>query len=239
VSAQHRKPVVAFVLLACLAVAVVGVRAAEASRGGFLAAAVGVVVQVHGTLPGQSEADRRNAGERVEVLGPAFAALNGDAATVPIISDPGAAISVGAGSSATSAARGTDTDSRNSAKRDRARPESARPESARPESAKPDSDRSTGDRVRRDGAVRDPARDASRASRRPAPGATSAPGRATVKHRVTSGASSHGATKKASHRRRAAGHHVRGRPPHGRSPHWLESRRDDTADASRPAHHRR
>jgi hypothetical protein len=99
----------AFVLLACLAVAIVGIRAAEASRGVFLAAAVGAVTEVHGTIPTPSEADRRSAAERVEALGPAFAALNGDAATVTILSAPGTAVPARSTTGATVAARGTAT----------------------------------------------------------------------------------------------------------------------------------
>jgi hypothetical protein len=189
VSAQHRKPVVAFVLLACLAVAIVGVRAAEGSKGRFIAAPVGVAAEVHGTIPGQSEADRRSAAERVEALGPAFAALNGDAATVTILSDAGAAVSTTAGPRPTSLARGTGTASRDSAPRDSAPLDgTTRDQTTR--------DQTRRDQTRRDQTTRDRARGEARERRRSAPDVTPVPGRSTAKHPSTPRTSSHGATTK-------------------------------------------
>jgi hypothetical protein len=51
VSADHRKPVVAFVVLACLAAALVGVQRADARSGQFFASLVGVTERVEGSLP--------------------------------------------------------------------------------------------------------------------------------------------------------------------------------------------
>lgn len=50
VSADHRKPFLAFIALAVLAAAIVGVQGAEARPGRFLAAAIGAGATVHGTL---------------------------------------------------------------------------------------------------------------------------------------------------------------------------------------------
>ena len=50
-SADHRKPVVAFILLAVLAAALVGFQRADARTGQFLASLVGVGDRVEGTLP--------------------------------------------------------------------------------------------------------------------------------------------------------------------------------------------
>ena len=193
-SAQHRKPVVAFVLLACMAGAIVGVRAAEGSKGRLIAAPVGVAAEVHGTIPGQSEADRRSAAERVEALGPAFAALNGDAATVTILSDAGAAVSTTAGPRPTSLARGTGTASRDSAPRDSAPLDvTTRDRATRNQATR---GQTTRDQTRRDQTTRDRARGEARERRRSAPDATPVPGRSTAKHPSTPRTSSHGATTK-------------------------------------------
>ena len=50
-SAEHRKPIVAFVVLALAAVALVGVQRAEAQHGVLLAAGIGVEVRAQGELP--------------------------------------------------------------------------------------------------------------------------------------------------------------------------------------------
>ncbi|HSE07913.1 MAG TPA: hypothetical protein VLB29_04555 [Nocardioidaceae bacterium] len=50
-SADHRKPFMAFVVLAVLATALVGVHRANAEPGRFFAAAIGARVSVEGTLP--------------------------------------------------------------------------------------------------------------------------------------------------------------------------------------------
>ena len=198
-SAQHRKPVVAFVLLACLAVAIVGIRAAEASKGRFIAAAIGAAAEVHGTIPGQSEADRRNAAERVEALGPAFAALNGDAATVTIISDPGAAISTAVRPRPTSLARGTGPATRGGGTRDGAVRDGATRDGVRRDLATRDGaarDGATGDRSTGDRAGQDRPPGETREPRRSAPYATPTRGRSTAKHPGASSSSSQGTTKK-------------------------------------------
>jgi hypothetical protein len=178
VSAQHRKPVVAFVLLACLAVAIVGIRAAEASRGVFLAAAVGAVSQVQGTIPEPSEADRRSAAERVAALGPAFAALNGDAATVTILRGPGTAVPARSATGATVAARGTATAVDTS--RDDARPGTADRDVVPAEDAT--RHRASGPSAR-DGATRHRSHDAAARGPRRRAVAGPAPHRDAEKHR--------------------------------------------------------
>jgi hypothetical protein len=50
-SAEHRRPAAAFVVLALVAAAVVGIQRAEAQGGRLLAAVIGAGVSVHGTLP--------------------------------------------------------------------------------------------------------------------------------------------------------------------------------------------
>lgn len=73
-SADHRKPLVAFVVLAFAAAAIVGIQRAEAQAGRFLAAVVGTSVRVQGTLTSDDrpvEAVIRAAG-----LGPAFSSLD-------------------------------------------------------------------------------------------------------------------------------------------------------------------
>lgn len=50
-SAEHRRPTVAFVVLALVAAAVVGVQRADAQGGRLLAAVIGAGVSVQGTLP--------------------------------------------------------------------------------------------------------------------------------------------------------------------------------------------
>jgi hypothetical protein len=76
VSADHRKPFLAFVVLALLAAALVGVQRADAQSGRFLAAAIGTTVRVQGTLPG-SELSLDVARDRLASLSPAFATLTG------------------------------------------------------------------------------------------------------------------------------------------------------------------
>ena len=50
-SAEHRRPAVAFVVLAILAAGVVGIHRAEAQAGRLIAAVIGAGASVHGTLP--------------------------------------------------------------------------------------------------------------------------------------------------------------------------------------------
>jgi hypothetical protein len=76
VSADHRRPFLAFVVLALLAAALVGVQRADAQSGRFLAAAIGTTVRVQGTLPG-SELSLDVARDRLVSLSPAFATLTG------------------------------------------------------------------------------------------------------------------------------------------------------------------
>jgi hypothetical protein len=76
-SADHRKPVVAFVLLAFVAAALVGVQRAEAQDGRLLAAAVvGASVTAHGTLPSPEKLSAISSRARVSALGPVFTALS-------------------------------------------------------------------------------------------------------------------------------------------------------------------
>ena len=73
-SADHRKPFLAFVVLAFVAAALVGVQRADAQPGRFLAAVVSTTVRVQGTLPA-SEVSLDAARQRLASLGPALAAL--------------------------------------------------------------------------------------------------------------------------------------------------------------------
>ena len=74
-SADHRKPVVAFVVLAFAAAAIVGIQRADAQAGRFLAAVIGTSVRVQGALtldaPPPGEAGRASA------FGPALRSLDG------------------------------------------------------------------------------------------------------------------------------------------------------------------
>jgi len=76
VSAEHRKPVVAFVALALTVLGLIGVQRADAQHGQVLAAAVGAEVEVRGQLPAPSDAHPRRVASRVTALGPAFVALD-------------------------------------------------------------------------------------------------------------------------------------------------------------------
>ena len=73
-SADHRKPLVAFVVLAFAAAAIVGIQRAEAQAGRFLAAVVGTSVRVQGTLT--SDIAPVDAAIRAAGLGPAFSSLD-------------------------------------------------------------------------------------------------------------------------------------------------------------------
>lgn len=73
-SADHRKPFLAFVVLAFVASAIVGVQRADAQPGHFLAAVIGTTVRVQGTLPA-GEVTLDAARHRLASLSPAFAAL--------------------------------------------------------------------------------------------------------------------------------------------------------------------
>jgi hypothetical protein len=75
VSAEHRKPVMAFVLLAVAAIGVVGLQRADAQPGRFLAAAVGVHAQAQGTLHLSSPALTHVAREHAAAMGPLFEVL--------------------------------------------------------------------------------------------------------------------------------------------------------------------
>lgn len=74
-SADHRKPVAAFVVLAFFAAALVGVHRADAQAGRFLAAVVGSEVRAQGAVAGApgSGGDRRG----VSDIGPTFPTLSG------------------------------------------------------------------------------------------------------------------------------------------------------------------
>ena len=76
-SADHRKPFLAFVVLAFVAAAIVGVQRADAQPGRFLAAVVGTAVRVQGTLPAD-EVPFDAARHRLAALGPGFATLGDD-----------------------------------------------------------------------------------------------------------------------------------------------------------------
>lgn len=52
VRADHRKPVVAFVLLACAAAVLIGMQRAEAQSGRFFTSFLGLTARVEGALPG-------------------------------------------------------------------------------------------------------------------------------------------------------------------------------------------
>lgn len=73
-SADHRKPLVAFVVLAFAAAAIVGIQRAEAQAGRFLAAVVGTSVRVQGTLT--SDVAPVEAAIRATGLGPTFRSLD-------------------------------------------------------------------------------------------------------------------------------------------------------------------
>lgn len=74
-STDHRKPVVAFVMLALAAGLVVGVQQAEAQGGRLLAAAAGVGAHVQGTISSPSETVGSRAHERLADLGPTFVSV--------------------------------------------------------------------------------------------------------------------------------------------------------------------
>lgn len=69
-SAEHRKPIAAFVVLVFVAAAVVGIQRAEAQGGRLLAAVIGTTVRVQGTLA-LSETVPALSVRRVAALGPA------------------------------------------------------------------------------------------------------------------------------------------------------------------------
>lgn len=71
-STDHRKPVVAFVMLALAAALVVGVQHAEAQGGRLLAAAAGAGVHVQGTVVSPTETISARGYDRLAELGPAF-----------------------------------------------------------------------------------------------------------------------------------------------------------------------
>lgn len=90
-SADHRKPVVAFVLLALAATALVGVQRAEGHVGRLLDAVISVGGQaeaVHGLIEPTSTDALEVARARVATLGPAFLALTGGADQVTILDAP-------------------------------------------------------------------------------------------------------------------------------------------------------
>lgn len=85
-SAQHRKPFVAFVLLAFVAFGLVGLQHADAENGRLLAAPLGAAAHVRGMLEVDDEDAQAEAADRVAALGPAFVAtLSGNARTVTVL----------------------------------------------------------------------------------------------------------------------------------------------------------
>lgn len=74
-SADHRKPVLAFVVLALVAAGVVGVQRADAQGGRLLAGVVGSSVHVEGTLPASVDLAEAPGRARVAALGPVFTSL--------------------------------------------------------------------------------------------------------------------------------------------------------------------
>jgi hypothetical protein len=90
VSLDHRKPVVAFVVLALVVTGLIGMQRADAQGGRLLAAMVGAAAGVHGVLPAPARDSEEAAVSRVVALGPAFAALTGGADQVTILDDPAA-----------------------------------------------------------------------------------------------------------------------------------------------------
>ena len=72
-STDHRKPVMAFVVLALMAGCLVGVQRAEAQSGRLLAAAVGLSVRAQGALPDPLASLGDVAQEQATTLGPLFA----------------------------------------------------------------------------------------------------------------------------------------------------------------------
>lgn len=79
VSAEHRKPAVAFAILALVAATLVGIQRADAQAGRLLAAVAGATVRVQGTLPAQAAALADTAREHGAALGPAFEVVLADA----------------------------------------------------------------------------------------------------------------------------------------------------------------
>lgn len=73
VSAEHRKPIVAFVLLAFAAATLVGIQSADAQGGRLMAAVIGGTARVHGSLPLPAY---EPPSETVADLGPVFEALH-------------------------------------------------------------------------------------------------------------------------------------------------------------------
>lgn len=77
VSAEHRKPIVAFVLLAFAAATLIGIQSADAQGGRLMAAVIGGTARVHGSLPFPAY---EPPSETVADLGPVFEALHADPA---------------------------------------------------------------------------------------------------------------------------------------------------------------
>ncbi len=80
-SADHRKPVVAFVVLAFIAAAIVGVQRADAHNGRFFAAFVGGTGQSHGSLLVAEAPAAAGRGQK-RALGAAFTALSAPDANI-------------------------------------------------------------------------------------------------------------------------------------------------------------
>ncbi len=74
-SAEHRKPLAAFILLAFAAAVIVGVQRADAQPGRFLASVVGSTERVHGLFPELSGSSAQLSGKQLGRLGPAFGAV--------------------------------------------------------------------------------------------------------------------------------------------------------------------
>lgn len=85
---DHRKPVLAFVVLALAATVLVGAQHARAQHSRFLAAVIAVggqATSIQGLIPAPSGETEAAARARVARLGPAFEALLGDADSVTIL----------------------------------------------------------------------------------------------------------------------------------------------------------
>ena len=81
-STDHRKPALAFIVLALAAAVLVGVQRADAHAGRLLAAAIGTTVRVHGTVPslgGSTELARQGA-----AIGPVFEELATGSSRTPL-----------------------------------------------------------------------------------------------------------------------------------------------------------
>lgn len=109
-SADHRKPVVAFVMLALAAGLVVGVQQAEAQGGRLLAAAAGVGAHVQGTISSPPETVGSRGYDRLADLGPTFVSVRevvGHADVSTVSADPDPDTDTGHGTQPAAAGPGT------------------------------------------------------------------------------------------------------------------------------------